>query len=84
MSANTDVIFDTNKEPYRGWWVRATEADEGDALIEVFREQEPVRSFRYPAYRVWNIVAHFREIVDGELEDSAAGYDAAHSNGLIS
>lgn len=36
----------------------------------------------FPAYKVWNIAAHFKDIVDGEIEQSTRGYEAAAWNGI--
>lgn len=79
------VAFDTAATPDRGFHVRAsylTEKHKGDALIEIFRDGKPLRSFLFPAYKIYNIAAHFSEIVDGELENSGAGYGAAASTGF--
>lgn len=38
-----------------------------DAIIEITRDGQPLRSFTYPAYRIWNIAAHFRDMVDDFL-----------------
>jgi hypothetical protein len=38
--------------------------------------------FLYPAYKIYNIAAHFEEIVDGELEGNDGGYRAASWNGI--
>lgn len=75
MSAPTieSVAFDTASEPYRGHSVRASylkEPDNQDALIEIRRGDEVVKSFRYPAYRVYNIAAHFSELVDSLLREA--------------
>jgi len=43
-------------------WYGATPGD--PALIRITKDDEPVRNFHYPAYKIWNIAAHFSEIVD--------------------
>jgi hypothetical protein len=50
----------------RGYVVRAWYgASPGDpASIEIRKGDEVVREFQYAAYRIWNIAAHFDEIVD--------------------
>jgi len=50
--------------------------------VEIFKDGQPHRSFTFPAYKIWNIAAHFRDIVDGEIEKSTSGYDMAASDGL--
>jgi hypothetical protein len=69
----------------RGFTVRASyleEPDNRDALVEVFKDGAPHRRFLFPAYKVWNIAAHFADIVDGELEGTTDGYSAAAWDGL--
>lgn len=76
------VAFES-KEPDRGFTVRASYlVDSQDALIEIFKDGQPHRKFLFPAYKIWNIAAHFHDIVDGELEQSAYGYEMAASTGF--
>jgi hypothetical protein len=66
------VPFDTKDTPYRGFHVRASylkPPKDRDAWIEIFRDGQPWRSYYYPAYRIYNIAAHFSDMVDGQLED---------------
>ncbi|MGH7261521.1 MAG: hypothetical protein ACREI9_12715 [Nitrospiraceae bacterium] len=81
------VIFEGPNQPDRGYTVKATDLEDietsrGDALIEIFKEGELVRSFVFPAYKVWNIVAHFGDIVDGEIANHDAGYRKAAWDGI--
>jgi hypothetical protein len=70
--------------PDRGFTMKAyyLHQPEGDALVEVYREGEPFRRFLYPAYKIWNLAAHFSDIVDGEIDGGMAGYDLAGWNGF--
>ncbi len=54
----------------------------GEALIEIERNGVILRRFLFPAYKIWNIEAHFGDIVDGELRNSTSGYEAAASTGI--
>jgi hypothetical protein len=59
---------------WRGYQVRAhylKPPDNQDALVEVLKDGEIVRSFRYPAYRVWNVAAHADDLID-EIEAARA------------
>ena len=79
------VAFDSSSQPDRGFSCKATylkEPDCGDALIEVFRDKKPLRAFLFPAYKIWNIAAHFQDIVDGELGNNVRGYEMAAWNGI--
>jgi hypothetical protein len=54
----------------------------GDALIEIFKSGKPHREFLFPAYKIWNIAAHFEDIVIGELENNTTGYEMAAWDGI--
>lgn len=73
------VAFENLAAPDRGFTVRASYLTEpkGEALVEISREGEPYRRFLYPAYKVFNIAAHFSEIVTSEIEGDNHGYDLA-------
>jgi hypothetical protein len=69
----------------RGFNVKAWyPVEAGDALIHISHDGKLVREFLYPAYKIWNIAAHFHDIVDGELskDDKERGYLIAGSDGL--
>ena len=78
------VAFDNADSPDRGYTVKASYliAPKGDALIEIFKDGEPLRWFLFPAYKVWNIAAHFHDIVDSEIAGDKVGYDAAAWTGF--
>lgn len=79
------VAYDTSEQPDRGYHVRASylkAPNNGDALIEIFKDGQLLRHFLFPAYKIYNIVAHFSDIVDGELENSGSGYSMAASTGI--
>jgi len=65
----------------KAWYLVDTEDSKGDALIEVRKNGKLLRQFIFPAYKIWNIAAHFQDIVDGELtkEHKMAGYNIAAS-----
>ena len=58
-----EAVFDIN---YRGFNIQAFYLSEpkDDALIVVTKDEKPFREFLYPAYKIWNIAAHIRDIVD--------------------
>lgn len=66
----------------KAWYVKNTETEKGDALILITKGEEVVRKFIFPAYKIWNIAAHFSDIVDGEIEKNTSGYKIAASDGL--
>src|SRR5690606_4576519 len=54
-----------------------------EALIEIFKGDDLVKQFLFPAYKIWNIAAHAHDIVDG-LEDGGdeRGLRMAAWNGI--
>jgi hypothetical protein len=68
----------------RGYSVKASYLSEpkGEALIEIFKGGEKLRWFLFPAYKVWNIAAHFSDIVDSEIAGNKVGYDMAAWTGF--
>ena len=66
------------------WYLVDTEESKGEALIQISYNGEIVREFLFPSYKIWNIAAHFSDIVDGELskDDKERGYGIAASTGL--
>lgn len=80
-----DKIAFESKTPDRGYSVKASylkQPDSGDALVEIFKDGIKLREFLFPAYKIWNIAAHFSDIVDGEIEESASGYEMAAWDGI--
>ena len=68
------VAFEGPKTPDRGYTIRASYLKaprNGDALIEVMKDGVTIRRFLFPAYKIYNLQAHFSDIVDGEIEKSA-------------
>lgn len=79
------LAFEGPKTTDRGYTVRAhflKPPHSGDALVQIFKDGKVVREFLFPAYKVWNIAAHFTDIVDGEVINSTAGYEMAAWDGL--
>jgi len=66
------------------WYLVDTEESSGDALIQISYNGKIVREFIFPSYKIWNIAAHFSDIVDGELskDDKERGYVMAAATGL--
>ena len=77
-------VFDFTDRTYnvKAWYAVNTETEKGDAIIEIKKDGHIIREFIFPAYKIWNIAAHFSDIVDGELEKLAQGYQVAASDGL--
>ena len=69
---------------YKGYKVRAFPGFDtrGDARIEFTHPDGRVLELSYPAYKIYNIAAHFEDIVDGELQGSDIGWRIAGSDGL--
>ena len=83
MIEKGELIYET--KPDRGFIFRAFDLlpqSKGYALIEVEREGKLIKSFEFPAYKVWNITAHASDIIDSELASNSDGYYIAGSDGL--
>ena len=78
---NEKLAF-TKKENYKGFNIRAYWGDESNARIEIIKDGKLYKEFSYPSYKIFNLQAHFEDIVDGELENSDEGYKIAGSTGL--
>jgi len=64
------------------WCLENDETHKGDALVEIRYQDELIREFIYPSYKIWNLAAHFKDIVDGEIDNDDRGYEIAGSTGL--
>lgn len=84
MNLVLDKTAFESSQPDRGFTVKATYLQEpkGDALVEIMREGKPYRRFLFPAYKIWNIAAHFSDIVGGEIDGNFSGYDLAGWDGF--
>lgn len=76
--------FDINDRGYnvKAWYLKDTETEKGDALIEIRKDEKLLRSFIFPSYKIFNIAAHFSDIVNSEEEKNIIGYKIAASDGL--
>ena len=74
------LAFDRQDRGFRiRTWYRV---DDGDALVEITQGGKLRRHFLYPAYKIWNLAAHFGDIVDSEIAKNVDGYAIAGSDGL--
>lgn len=79
------LAFEGPPETDRGYKIRASylkAPHSGDALIEIMKDGQPVRHFLFPAYKIWNLAAHFSDIVEGEIANSDHGYEMAAWDGI--
>jgi len=75
------LVFDITDRGYRirAWY---QEEKNPEAIVQIDKDGETLRLFTFPAYKIWNLSAHFSDIVNGELRKSNAGYAMAASDGL--
>lgn len=66
---------------YRYRW-NLLEDTHGNVLIEILKDGAIIREFLFPAYKQYNLQAHFEDIVEGEIKESSRGYEMAASTGL--
>lgn len=78
---NPEFNIDDRNFNAKAWYLKNTEDSKGDALIEIRHDNKLIREFIMPAYKIWNIPAHFSDIIDGELskDDKTRGYEIALS-----
>lgn len=81
-SKEPEFNIDDREFNAQAFYLEDTESSKGDALIEIRYQGNLIREFIFPAYKIWNISAHFSDIVDGELENNDRGYQIAASTGL--
>ena len=81
-----EPIFDITDRDFnvKAWYLKDSEEHKGDALVEIKYNEHLIRSFIVPSYKIFNIAAHFSDIVDGELskDDKERGYEMAAWNGI--
>lgn len=72
------------KESYKGFTVQMFWGDGPDARGVITRDEDgkQLQQFTYPAYKIFNIQAHWSDIVEGELNNSDSGWLMAGSDGL--
>lgn len=77
-------LFDITDRGYnvKTWYLKDTEESKGDALVEIKKGEEMIRRFIFPAYKIFNIAAHFSDIVDSEQSKNVDGYAEAASTGF--
>jgi hypothetical protein len=67
----------------RGFTIKAYWGDCADAEVEITRDGNTFKKFTYPSYKIFNLEAHFGDIVDGFLSsDELSGFRVAGSAGL--
>lgn len=66
----------------KAWYATNTEDSKGDAIIKLRYNGKLVKELLYPAYKIYNIAAHFSDIVDSEIRNDDRGYKIAGSTGL--
>lgn len=81
-SKETAFNIDDREFNVRAFYLEDIESSKGDALIEIRYQDNLIREFIFPAYKIWNIAAHFSDIVDGEIDNDDRGYRLAASTGL--
>ena len=66
----------------RRFKIRAIWGDGGESLIEITKDGQPYKKFTYPSYKIFNLAAHFSDIVDSELAKDDEGYRIAGASGF--
>jgi len=76
------LIFEQEYNGYsvKAWYLKKPNA--GDALVNIFQGKTKLREFTFPAYKIYNIAAHFPDIVESEIAGDIKGYEEAASTGF--
>ena len=73
-------VFDITNRGYR---IRAYWGKPVDARITIYKGNKLYKEFKYPAYKIFNLAAHFDDIVDGIIEENEKqGFAIAGSDGV--
>jgi hypothetical protein len=75
------VAFDGERSGYRFVATYLSEP-KGEALIEISKDGALVKSFLWPAYKVWNIAAHADDIADSLGKGDEQGFYVAGEVGF--
>lgn len=79
------VTIDSSEHPDRGFTFKIShlkDPHKADALVEIFKDKEEIRWFLFPSYKIYNIAAHFSDIVTGEINKNDSGYKMAAWTGF--
>lgn len=79
------LAFEGPKTPDRGYTMRVSylkAPQSADALVQIMKDGQVVREFLFPAYKIYNLQSHFRDIVDSEIDKNDNGYRQAAWNGI--
>ncbi len=76
-----EIAFEGDKE---GYHLKATylKDPEGESLVEISKDRENIKEFLFPSYKIWNIAAHFHDIIQGLEKNNEGGLLIAGSDGL--
>lgn len=76
----SEMIIDVENRGYR---IMVYWGESPDSKVTIHKGDELFKEFEYPAYKVFNLLAHFPDIVDGIISDEIEkGFDFAGSDGL--
>ena len=75
------VVFNEKVKNYnfKATWLNEPK---GESLIEIIKDDVIVKEFLFPSYKVFNIIAHAQDIIDGLEEKNDNGIYIAGSTGL--
>jgi len=81
-----ELAFDVSKDGFnmKVWYLKdcAELNIRGESLVKLYHNGRLIRQFLYPSYKIYNLCAHFDDIVESELANSIDGYIIAGSTGL--
>lgn len=70
------------KVEHKGFTAEGFWGDGADGRVVVTKDGAIVKEFTYPAYKIFNVAAHWRDIIDGELAETGDGWLLAGWSGF--
>ena len=55
---------------------------ENKSFVQILKNENIIKKFFIPSYKIYNIPAHFINIVNSEIKGSTEGYEMALSTGF--
>lgn len=56
--------------------------DKRNSIIKIYKKEKLIKTMNWPAYKIWNIPAHAKDIVEGLESENDSGLKMAGNNGL--
>lgn len=84
MDITIDKLAFESIQPRNGFTLKVfyLSQPDGQALAEIYYNDQPYKRFLWPSYKIFNLQAHWEDIVQSEISGDHAGYDVAGWTGF--